>query len=49
MSVLVEEVSKRALPAWQKSLLVEVMADDKNGEDVEVPYLLVNLPRSGAQ
>ncbi|BEJ01563.1 hypothetical protein CcaverHIS631_0602450 [Cutaneotrichosporon cavernicola] len=44
ISDLVEEVSKKALPSWQKSLLVEVMADDPTGEDVEVPYLLINLP-----
>lgn len=41
---LVEEVSKKPLPDWQKSLLVEVMADDESGEDVEVPYLLIRLP-----
>ncbi|KAL1410395.1 E1 ubiquitin-activating protein [Vanrija albida] len=44
ISDLIEEVSKKTLPAWQKSLLVEVMADDKEGEDVEVPYLLIRLP-----
>lgn len=38
---LVEEVSKKPLPKWQKSLLVEVMANDAEGEDVEVPYLLI--------
>lgn len=43
MSVLVEEVSKKPLPSWQKSLLVEVMANDKEGEDVEVPYALVRI------
>jgi ubiquitin-activating enzyme E1 len=44
ISALVTEVSKKQLPAWQKSLLVEVMADDKSGEDVEVPYALIRLP-----
>ncbi|RSH84322.1 uncharacterized protein EHS24_005840 [Apiotrichum porosum] len=44
ISDLVTEVSKKQLPAWQKSLLVEVMANDAEGEDVEVPYLLINLP-----
>ncbi|TXT08346.1 uncharacterized protein COLE_05270 [Cutaneotrichosporon oleaginosum] len=39
ISDLVEEVSKKPLPSWQKSLLVEVMADDSSGEDVEVPYV----------
>jgi len=43
MTDLVEEVSKKPLPDWQKSLLVEVMADDAEGEDVEVPYLLIAL------
>jgi hypothetical protein len=42
ISDLVEEVSKKPLPKWQKSLLVEVMADDASGEDIEVPYLLVS-------
>lgn len=44
ISDLVEEVSRKPLPKWQKSLLVEVMANDKSDEDVEVPYLLIRLP-----
>lgn len=44
ISQVIEEVSKKPLPAWQKSLIVEVMADDETGEDIEVPYLLVTLP-----
>ncbi|WVF71622.1 hypothetical protein IAT40_006430 [Kwoniella sp. CBS 6097] len=43
MSELVEHVSKKPIPPWTKNLLVEVMVDDENGEDVEVPYCLVKI------
>ncbi|WVQ99264.1 hypothetical protein IAU59_006396 [Kwoniella sp. CBS 9459] len=43
MSELVEHVSKKPIPPWTKNLLVEVMVDDEDGEDVEVPYCLVKI------
>ncbi|TIC19990.1 ubiquitin-activating enzyme E1 [Wallemia mellicola] len=42
-SELVESVSKKPVPAWQKSLLVEVMVTDENDEDVDVPFVVVHL------
>ena len=35
-SKLVEHVSKKPLPPHTKTLVVEVMASDEEGEDVEV-------------
>ncbi|RXK40091.1 ubiquitin-activating enzyme E1 [Tremella mesenterica] len=43
MSELVEHVSKKPIPPWTKNLLVEVMVNDENDEDVEVPYCLVHI------
>ncbi|WVR07187.1 hypothetical protein IAU60_004228 [Kwoniella sp. DSM 27419] len=43
MSELVEHVSKKPIPPWTKNLLVEVMVNDENDEDVEVPYCLVKI------
>ena len=43
MSVLIETVSKRPLPPHVKSVVVEVMCNDEEGEDVEVPYALVHI------
>ncbi len=43
MSDLVEHVSKKPIPSWTKNLLVEVMVNDEDDEDVEVPYCLVHI------
>ncbi|OCF60450.1 ubiquitin-activating enzyme E1 [Kwoniella mangroviensis CBS 10435] len=43
MSELVEHVSKKPIPPWTKNLLVEVMVNDEDDEDVEVPYVLVKI------
>lgn len=43
MSTLIETVSKRPLPPHVKSVVVEVMCNDEEGEDVEVPYALVTI------
>lgn len=42
-SDLVENVSKKPVPAWQKSLLVEVMVTDEQEEDQDVPFVVVHL------
>lgn len=42
-SKLVETVSKKAIPPTTKHLLVEVMVSDEDGEDVEVPFVVVHL------
>lgn len=38
---LAETVSKKPIPAHQKSVIFEVVVEDSEGEDVEVPYLMV--------
>lgn len=43
MSELVENVSKKPIPPHVKNLLVEVMCNDEDDEDVEVPYCLVHI------
>ncbi|KAK4687153.1 ubiquitin-activating enzyme E1, partial [Tremellales sp. Uapishka_1] len=43
MSDLVEHVGKKPIPPYVKNLIVEVMVNDEDDEDVEVPYLLVRL------
>jgi len=43
MNELVEHVGKKPIPPWTKNLLVEVMVNDENDEDVEVPYCLVHI------
>lgn len=40
---LIKEVSKKDIPDHVNTLIFEVCCDDKNGEDVEVPYICVNL------
>ncbi|KAL4075784.1 hypothetical protein J3A83DRAFT_4356971 [Scleroderma citrinum] len=42
-SKLVEHVSKRPIPPHTKHLLVEVMLMDDDGEDVEVPFILIRI------
>ncbi|KAI0732993.1 ubiquitin activating enzyme [Fomitopsis betulina] len=42
-SKLVELISKKQIPAHTKHLIVEIMVCDEEGEDVEVPFLVVNL------
>ncbi|KAI0469449.1 putative ubiquitin-protein ligase [Xylaria cf. heliscus] len=41
LSQLVETVSKKPIPEHQKELILEVVAEDANDEDVEVPYIRV--------
>ncbi|EJD53721.1 ubiquitin activating enzyme [Auricularia subglabra TFB-10046 SS5] len=43
MSDLVETVSKKPLPPHTKTLLVEIMVCDEEGEDVEVPFVVVRI------
>lgn len=35
MSTLIETVSKKPIQPWQRSVIVEVMVEDQEGEDVE--------------
>lgn len=41
LSTLVETISKKPIPAHVKSLILELCVNDKNDEDVEVPYVRV--------
>ncbi|KAI0939237.1 hypothetical protein AcV5_000709 [Taiwanofungus camphoratus] len=40
---LVEHVSKKPIAPHTKHLIVEVMVSDEDGEDVEVPFIVVHL------
>lgn len=42
-SKLVEHVSKKPIAPHVKHLIVEVMVSDKEGEDVEVPFIVVRI------
>ncbi|KAF8631275.1 hypothetical protein AX15_002601 [Amanita polypyramis BW_CC] len=42
-SKLVEHVSKKPIPPHVQSLTVEIMAADEQGEDVEVPFIVVRI------
>ena len=42
-SKLGETVSKKPLPSHVKHLIVEVMVTDEEGEDVEVPFIVVRI------
>ena len=42
-SQLVEFVSKKPIPPHAKQLIVEVMVCDEEGEDVEVPFIVVHI------
>ncbi|KAL8287622.1 hypothetical protein RQP46_003480 [Phenoliferia psychrophenolica] len=43
LSVLVETVSKKPIAPHVKDIVFEMMVDDDQGEDVEVPYLKVRV------
>jgi ubiquitin-activating enzyme E1 len=43
LSELVATVSKKPIPAHQKNVIFEIVAEDTAEEDVEVPYIMVKL------
>lgn len=43
LSDLVEAISKKPVPAHQKEVIFEVVAEDMDEEDVEVPYIKVKV------
>ncbi|QPC72802.1 hypothetical protein HYE68_003554 [Fusarium pseudograminearum] len=43
LSQLVETISKKPIPAHQKDVIFEIVAEDLNEEDVEVPYIKVRV------
>lgn len=43
LTTLIQEVSKKPVPDYVKNLIFEICCDDKEGEDVEVPYVCVHI------
>ncbi|KAH6895639.1 hypothetical protein B0T10DRAFT_478533 [Thelonectria olida] len=43
LSKLVETISKKPIPAHQKEVIFEIVAEDLDEEDVEVPYIKVKV------
>ncbi|EPS43694.1 hypothetical protein H072_2288 [Dactylellina haptotyla CBS 200.50] len=41
MTELIEHVSKKPVPAGRRNMIFEICADDRDGEDVEVPFVCV--------
>jgi ubiquitin-activating enzyme E1 len=39
----VETVSRKPIPEHQRSIILEVTAEDQTEEDVEIPYVMVRL------
>lgn len=45
ISEVVELIGKKPLPEWKTQLILEVIAMDEEMEDVEVPFIVVNVDR----
>ena len=45
LTEVVKRVSKKKIPNYVGALVLEICCYDKDGEDVEVPYIKYNLPR----
>ena len=45
LSELVETVSKKAIPEHQKRVIFDLTCEDMREEDVEVPYVMLNLSK----
>lgn len=43
LTELVEVVSKKPIPSHAKNFILEICADDLEGEDVEVPFITANI------
>ncbi|KAL3985654.1 ubiquitin-activating enzyme E1 family protein [Acanthocheilonema viteae] len=43
MKDIVEEVTKKKIPDYVQSIVLEVIANNKDDEDVEIPYIKFNL------
>lgn len=46
MSEVVKKVSKKKIASHVQALVLEICCDDEEGEDVEVPFVKYNLPKS---
>lgn len=45
LTQVVKTVSKKKIPSYVRALVLEICCYDKDGEDVEVPYIKYNLPK----
>ncbi|XP_040573095.1 ubiquitin-like modifier-activating enzyme 1 [Lepeophtheirus salmonis] len=45
MSKVVSVVSKKCIPPHVKALVFEIICNDRDGEDVEIPFVQYNLPK----
>ena len=45
ISEVVEMITKKPLPEWKTQLILEVIAMDEEMEDVELPFIVVNVDR----
>lgn len=43
MTALIKEVSKKEIPPHVHNLILEICCDDKEGEDVDVPYICIKI------
>lgn len=43
MSELVNKISPKKIPEHQKNVILEIICDDVNEEEVEVPYVMLKL------
>ena len=43
LSDLVAHISKKPIPEHQKSVIFEICTEDQTGEDVEVPFITMNM------
>lgn len=42
---VVKMISKKPIPDWKRHLIVEVMVSDEDGEDVDVPFIVIRLDK----
>jgi len=49
MTDVVRKVSKRQIAPHERALVFEICCNDKDGEDVEVPYVRYTLPLTSPQ
>ena len=45
LNQLIETISRRPIPSHQKNVILEITADDQSGEDVEIPFVLLELDK----
>lgn len=43
LSELVSTISRKPIPSHQKSVIFEICVEDQSGEDVEVPFITMNM------